>query len=131
MALTTRSAANPSSSGGSPALRWIQKVIRPAEAAAATSHEFDDTKPSSVRLTLVGPRFALVVLWLLTDYLSRAFDTFLLPFIGFLILPWTTIAFATAQNNLGGLNGIGLLVVILGVLADVGALGGGARNRSF
>jgi len=82
-------------------------------------------------LALVGPRFALVVLWLFTDYLSRAFDNFLLPFIGFLILPWTTIAYAIALNSLGGLSGLGLLVVILGVLADVGVIGGGARSRGF
>jgi len=82
-------------------------------------------------LALVGPRFALVVLWLFTDSLSRAFDNFLLPFIGFLILPWTTIAYAIALNSLGGLSGLGLLVVILGVLADVGVIGGGARSRGF
>jgi hypothetical protein len=84
-----------------------------------------------VLLALVGPRLGLVILWLFTDYLSRAFDNFLLPFIGCLILPWTTIAYAFAMVSLGGLNGLGLLVVILGVLADIGVLGGGARSRSF
>ena len=80
-------------------------------------------------LAFLGPRLVLVVLWLFTNYLSRAFDTFLLPLLGFLFLPWTTIAWAIAQNELGGLNGLGILVVILGVLADVGVLGGGARGR--
>jgi hypothetical protein len=61
--------------------------------------------------------------------MSRAFDTFLLPFLGFLFLPWTTIAFAIAQNELGGLSGIGLLIVVLGFLADIGIVGGGARSR--
>jgi hypothetical protein len=53
-----RVALNPSSSGGSAALRWIQNVIRPAEAAPQASHEFDDTKPSSAGLTRwrSGPR---------------------------------------------------------------------------
>ena len=51
MAATTRSAPNPSSSGGSPALRWIQKVVRPAEAAPAMSQELDDTEPIAVRPT--------------------------------------------------------------------------------
>jgi len=82
-----------------------------------------------VLLAFVGPRAALVLLWLFTDYLSRAYDAFLLPFLGFLFLPWTTLAFAIAQNDLGGLNGLGLIVVILGVLADIGVLGGGARRR--
>ena len=80
-------------------------------------------------LALVGPRVALALLWLFSDYLSRAYDGFILPLLGFFFLPWTTIAFAVAQNSLGGLNGLGLVVVILGVLADIGAIGGGARNR--
>ena len=80
-------------------------------------------------LAFLGPRLVLFLLWLFTNYLSRAFDTLLWPLLGFLFLPWTTIAWAIAQNELGGLNGLGLLVVILGVLADVGVLGGGARGR--
>ena len=82
-----------------------------------------------VALAFVGPRFALFLLWLFSDYLSRAFDGFLLPFLGFLFLPWTTLAFAFAMNALGGVHDLGLLVVILGVRADVGVFGGGARAR--
>jgi hypothetical protein len=82
-----------------------------------------------VLLALVGPRFVLFILWLLTDYLMRAYDNFLLPFLGFLFLPWTTLAYAIAQNELGGLNGLGLLVLVIGILIDIGALGGGARRR--
>ena len=80
-------------------------------------------------LAFLGPRVALVLLWLFTNYLSRAFDTILWPLLGFLFLPWTTIAFAIAQNEFGGLSGLGLLVVVLGFLGDIGVLGGGARRR--
>jgi hypothetical protein len=80
-------------------------------------------------LAFLGPRLVLFLLWLFTNYLSLAFDSFLLPVLGFLFLPWTTIAWAIAQNELGGLSGLGPLVVILGLLADVGVLGGGARGR--
>ena len=80
-------------------------------------------------LAFLGPRLVIFLLWLFTTYLSRAFDGLLLPLLGFLFLPWTTIAWAIAQNELGGTNGIGLLVIVLGVLADIGVLGGGARGR--
>jgi hypothetical protein len=80
-------------------------------------------------LAFVGPRVVIFLLLIFTNYLSRAFDGFLLPLLGFLLLPWTTIAFAVAQNELGGANGIGLLVIALGFLADIGVLGGGARGR--
>ena len=82
-----------------------------------------------VLLALVGPRVVLVLLWLLTNYLSRAFDTFLWPLLGFLFLPWTTIAYAIAQNEFGGLNGLGIIVLALGFLVDIGAIGGGVRGR--
>jgi len=82
-----------------------------------------------VLLAFLGPRLVIFLLWILTNYLSRAFDTFLWPLLGFLFLPWTTIAYAIAQNDLGGLNGLGLLVLVLGFLADIGVVGGGARRR--
>ena len=80
-------------------------------------------------LAFLGPRLVIFLLWLFTNYMSRAFDTLLWPFLGFLFLPWTTIAFAIAQNEFGGANGIGLLVIAIGFLVDVGVLGGGARRR--
>ena len=80
-------------------------------------------------LAFLGPRLVIFLLWLFTTYTTRAFDNFLLPFLGFLFLPWTTIAFAIAQNEFGGANGIGLLVIALGLLADIGVLGGGSRSR--
>ncbi|OLC52086.1 MAG: hypothetical protein AUH85_17825 [Chloroflexi bacterium 13_1_40CM_4_68_4] len=82
-----------------------------------------------VLLALIGPRLVLVLLGLFTSYLSRAFDTFLWPLLGFLFLPWTTIAYAVAQNEFGGLNGLGIIVLALGFLVDIGAIGGGARGR--
>jgi len=82
-----------------------------------------------VLLAFVGPRLVLFLLWLFTNYLGRAFDGLLLPLLGFLFLPWTTIAWAIAQNEFGGVSGIGLLVIALGFLADIGVLGGGARGR--
>jgi len=83
-----------------------------------------------VALAFVGPRFALALLFLFSDYLNRAFDTFVIPFLGFVFLPWTTLAYAFAQNSMGGVHDLGLVLVILGLLADVGVFGGGARYRN-
>ena len=80
-------------------------------------------------LGLITPRFVMVVLWLFTDYLSRAFHTFVWPLLGFVFLPTTTLAYAVAKNSLGGFHGWGLVVLVLGVLVDFGLLGGGARGR--
>jgi len=80
-------------------------------------------------LAFLGPRLVIFLLWILTTYMSRAFDTFIWPLLGFIFLPWTTIAFAIAQNEFGGLSGLGLVIVALGLLGDIGVLGGGARGR--
>jgi hypothetical protein len=78
-------------------------------------------------LALITPRFIMVVLWIFTDYLSRAFDTFIWPLLGFLFIPTTTMAYAVAENEFEGLKGWGLAILILGVLIDFGLLGGGGR----
>jgi hypothetical protein len=82
-----------------------------------------------ILLAFFTPRIVLFVLWLFTSYLSRAFDGFVLPFLGFLFLPATTLGYAIAQNELGGLNGLGIVVVLIGLAVDVGLLGGGASRR--
>ena len=82
-----------------------------------------------ILLAFFTPRIVLFVLWLFTNYLSRAFDGFVLPFIGFLFLPATTLAYAIAQNELGGLNGLGIIVVLIGLAVDIGLVGGGASRR--
>ena len=79
-------------------------------------------------LVLFVPRTIMVVLWLFSDYLSTAFGTWVWPLIGFFVLPTTTLAYAVAQNRYGGVEGVGLLLVILGVLIDLGAIGGGGRG---
>ena len=82
-----------------------------------------------ILLAFFTPRIVLFILWVFTNYLSRAYDGFLVPFLGFLFLPATTLAYAIAQNEFGGLSGIGLVVLLIGFAVDVGLLGGGARQR--
>ena len=68
----------------------------------------------------------MVVLWLFSEYLSTAFGTWVWPLIGFFLLPTTTLAYAVAENRYGGVKGVGLVLVILGVLVDLGAIAAGA-----
>ena len=82
-----------------------------------------------VLLAFFTPRIVLFLLWLFTDYLSRAFETALWPILGFFFLPATTIGYAIAQNEFGGLSGLGIVAVLIGLAVDVGLLGGGARQR--
>lgn len=82
-----------------------------------------------VLLAFFTPRIVLFILWVLTDYLSRAYEGWILPTLGFFFLPATTLAYAIARNEFGGLNGVGIAVLVIGFAVDVGLLGGGARQR--
>ena len=69
--------------------------------------------------------------WLLgNNYFGRAYHTILWPFLGFLFMPLTTLAYAFAMNsNNGSVHGIYLVLVVLAVLIDLGIIGGGSASR--
>lgn len=80
---------------------------------------------------LAFPRVALVLMWLFSDYLGRAFHGgLLIPLLGFIFLPLTTIVYAWELNNGLPTEGINLLWLLLAVIIDLGGLGGGAHRQS-
>lgn len=76
------------------------------------------------------PRLALIVMWL-TGYGARAFDTVIWPLLGFIFMPFTACFYAIAINTWGELRGLGLLLLILGVILDLGSHSGGARTAQY
>ena len=82
-------------------------------------------------LLFLGPRAALILWWLLSPgRFSQVFDGLLVPVLGFLILPWTTLMYVVAAP--GGIAGLEWALLIVAFLVDLGAYGGGAygnRNR--
>lgn len=78
-----------------------------------------------VLAVLAIPRTIMVVLWIFSSYLSQAFGTWVWPLLGFLFLPTTTLGYAVAENRYGGVRSWGLVLVVLGALVDLGAIGGG------
>src|SRR4051812_15535594 len=79
-------------------------------------------------IMLALPRLALFVLWMMSGYISSAYQSTLIPLLGFFFMPYTTLAYAWSMHN-GGLQGIGLIVFIFAVLVDLGVVGGSARGR--
>lgn len=76
-----------------------------------------------------GPRVALFLAWLLSDWYD-AFDSTLVAVLGFVFMPWTSLAWMyTHFHNAGAIDGGYIVLMILGVLADFGAVGGGAHSR--
>lgn len=81
-------------------------------------------------LTAISPRLALFALWLFTDLVDRAFDNALVPFIGLLFLPMTTLMYALVWDP-AGLTGGEWFWVAMGLVIDLTVTGGlpGARRR--
>jgi hypothetical protein len=73
----------------------------------------------------VFPRLALLVVWLTTTLVDRAFEGFLLPLLGLIFLPLTTLVFVLAWTPGGGLGGGSWLWIALAFLLK---LGGYART---
>ncbi|MBL8863096.1 MAG: hypothetical protein JNK02_13960 [Planctomycetes bacterium] len=81
-------------------------------------------------LALSFPRLAIVLVFLFSDYLGRAYETNFWPFLGFLFLPWTTLAYAVSMNeNAGQLSGWFVALYVLGLLMDFGIVGFGRGRR--
>ena len=82
-------------------------------------------------IILMFPRVALVLMWLFSTYLERAFHNgLLLPVLGFIFLPLTTIVYAWEINSGMPTVGINLLWLLIAVIIDLGGIGGGAHRQS-
>jgi hypothetical protein len=75
------------------------------------------------------PRIALVCLWIFTNDVDRAYDSFIVPLLGLIFLPLTTLVYAVAWSPVGGVEGIEWLWVGIALVLDLTAYGGGARAR--
>jgi hypothetical protein len=83
-----------------------------------------------VLFALISPRLALFFVWIASDLLSRAYDSWIVPFLGFFLLPWTTLAYAVMWSvGSDKVSGFEWFIVILAFLADLGSYAGRERFR--
>jgi len=80
---------------------------------------------------LFWPRFVMLGFLIFDREIGRAFDSWAIPFAGFFLLPWTTLAYAwmwtTGTNEVRGFE---WFLLILAFVVDLGSLAGGQRGRS-
>jgi hypothetical protein len=83
-----------------------------------------------VLLAFLSPRLALFAIFLFSDLLSRAFDSWFVPLLGFFLLPWTTLAYAVmwaaSTNEVAGFE---WFIVILAFLFDLSSYASSGRAR--
>lgn len=81
-------------------------------------------------MAIVGPRFAIIVWWIFDQARwQEAFSSFWVGFIGWLAVPWTTLAYALVFP--GGVTGFDWVIVVLAVLADLSSWSGGGLHRRW
>jgi hypothetical protein len=74
---------------------------------------------------LISPRLVLLLWWLFDPARwTSLFDNLIVPVLGFIFLPWTTLAYVLFAPT--GFGGLAPIVVVLAVLIDAGTYGGGA-----
>ena len=78
---------------------------------------------------LISARLAIILTWLFSNVLERAYDGWLVPVLGFLFLPWTMLAYAWMYNSGRTVEGIEWALVGLAFLIDLGSVFGGMRGR--
>ena len=85
----------------------------------------------SLFLTL-GPRIALVFMWIFTDRVTAAFESNIVPLMGLIFLPITTFAYVIVWDPIEGLSGLAWAAVIVALVVDLAINAGsiwGNRSR--
>ena len=71
-----------------------------------------------------APRLALIFVWIFTPLVNLAFETILLPILGIVFLPYTTLFYVLVAGN--GIMGFEWFLFIFGFIIDIASYTGGA-----
>lgn len=83
-----------------------------------------------VLATFISARLAIFLTWLFNnEQLTRAMPSGLVGVLGFLFLPWTTLAYTYCYAPVQGVQGLGWFIVILAFFVDLGSYGSSDRYR--
>jgi hypothetical protein len=79
----------------------------------------------------IFPRLALLILWIARPArVDAAFDTWLLPLLGIIFLPFATLIYVLLYTPGRGVTGWDWCWVGLAALLDIGHWGAGASQRN-
>lgn len=76
-----------------------------------------------------SPRLALVLVWLFTNLVDRAYSTFVIPLLGLIFFPFATLMYVLAYRPGLGVTGVGWVLVAIGFVIDFASTGLSARSR--
>ena len=80
-------------------------------------------------IALAVPRILMFFILLLTHWFSLAFETRVWPIMGFIFMPYATLAYLAAMlNNNHILSGGWLALFVVAIIVDVSHWGGGGAS---
>jgi hypothetical protein len=73
-----------------------------------------------VLFALISPRLALFFVLVFSDWIAQAFEGgWVLPVLGFFLLPWTTLAYVVMWEIGDGVDGFAWFIVIFAFFVDL------------
>ena len=78
----------------------------------------------------IWPRVTLGFVWIFTTLVDRAYDNAIVPVLGFLFLPWTTLVYALVYDG-NNVSSIGWFFVALAAFADVSSIAAARRGQQM
>jgi hypothetical protein len=74
--------------------------------------------------SLITPRVVIALAFLFTHWFSQAYQTVLWPVLGFIFMPYTTLAYLVAMINSGhNITNGWIVLIVIAVLLDLGGQG--------
>ncbi len=80
-------------------------------------------------LAVAFPRFAIVILWLFTNFFNGVYHGIIMPVLGFLFLPLTLIVYTYFGGPRTSVNSQELLFLVIAAIIDLGLVGGSTFRR--
>ncbi len=78
---------------------------------------------------MVSPRLAIAAVFVLTDRMGMAFEHFWMGLVGFLFLPWSTLAWSLCYQRGNGVSGFGWVLVVGAFIADLSTHAAASQAR--
>jgi hypothetical protein len=83
-----------------------------------------------ILIAALSPRLAVLLMWIFTPWVDRAFGPIIWPILGIIFFPLTTLLYVILWNTGGrGVTGWEWFLVVLAVLGDLAAHAANANRR--
>ncbi len=70
-------------------------------------------------LALFAPRVVFIGMWIFGNRVDAAFDTWLIPLLGLMFLPWAAIVYTMLWHPATGVEGFAWAFVVIAAMVDL------------